>query len=86
MEEFYASYINLNIKHLENSPKTVIVLVNSCPTDPFSSDGKLYSTKRNKQFHGFGITSVRNIVKRYNGEMEQYYKEDTKEFHTVILM
>ena len=85
-EEFYVSYINLNIKHLENSTKTVIVLVNSCPTDPFSSDGKLYSTKRNKQFHGFGITSVRNIVKRYNGEMEQYYKEDTKEFHTVILM
>lgn len=84
-EAFYAAFITLDIKH-SNTNQTLIVLVNSCPTDPFSKDGKLFTTKTDKQFHGYGLRSVRNIVERNNGNMEQYYKEDNNEFHTIILM
>ncbi len=84
-EDFYASFITLDVKH-SNTNQTLIVLVNSCPTDPFSKDGRLLTTKADKQFHGYGLRSVRNIVERNNGNIEQYYKEDGNEFHTIILM
>lgn len=84
-EDFYASFITLDVKH-SNTNQTLIVLVNSCPTNPFSKDGRLLTTKADKQFHGYGLRSVRNIVERNNGNIEQYYKEDGNEFHTIILM
>lgn len=84
-EAVYAAFITLDIKH-SNTHQTLIVLVNSCPTDPFSNDGKLYTTKSNKQFHGYGLRSVQKIVAKNNGNMEQYYKADGNEFHTIILM
>lgn len=84
-EDFYASYITLDVKH-SNTNQTLIVLVNSCTADPFSRDGRLLTTKSNKRFHGYGLRSVRNIVERNNGSIEQYYKEECNEFHTIILM
>lgn len=84
-EDFYASFITLDVKH-SNTNQTLIVLVNSCTTDPFSRDGRLLTTKSDKRFHGYGLRSVRNIVERNNGSIEQYYKEERNEFHTIILM
>ena len=84
-EDFYASFITLDVKH-SNTNQTLIVLVNTCTADPFSRDGRLLTTKSNKRFHGYGLRSVRNIVERNNGSIEQYYKEECNEFHTIILM
>lgn len=76
--------IELSIKQINNTGHTLITLVNSCDSDPFSPDGKLYTSKPNSQFHGYGIYSVQTIIKKYNGYMEQYYNNDLHEFHTII--
>lgn len=83
-EDAYAAFIELRVKHVENSSSILITLTNSCDSDPFSPDGRLYTTKNDKEFHGYGINSIHGIVDKYNGIMEQYYKEDSNEFHTII--
>lgn len=83
----YAAFISLEIKPFHNdNRKTLIKLVNSCAYNPFSSGGKLYTTKPDKRFHGYGVRSIHRIVDYYHGDMEQYYEETRKEFHTVILV
>ncbi|MEE1034102.1 MAG: GHKL domain-containing protein, partial [Agathobacter sp.] len=34
--------------------------------------------KPNPQFHGFGVKSIANVVKRYDGEMTFYYDDPSK--------
>ena len=60
---------------------------NSCRKNPFNNlDRKLISTKSNSAGHGFGIKSMKRIVKKYNGDMEIYYDEEEKVFHTIITL
>ena len=50
-------------------------------------NGNLLPTKKpNPQFHGFGMRSIENIVKKYNGEMTFYFDDPTKTFHTIIML
>lgn len=79
--------IDLNIHRPENSASTMIALINSCQSDPFDPDsGKLRSHKQNPMRHGYGLRSIERTVKRYDGTMTMYYKDDEKEFHTIILI
>lgn len=79
--------IDLNIQRPENSVSTMIALINSCQSDPFDPDsGKLRSHKQNPMRHGYGLRSIERTVKRYDGTMTMYYKDDEKEFHTIILI
>lgn len=47
---------------------------------------RLPTKKPNPQFHGFGMRSIENIVKKYNGEMTFYFDDPTKTFHTIIML
>ena len=79
------SYIEVNICKRENTPFVLITVVNSCRVNPFSnSGGKLISTKPDKHAHGFGTKSIKSICKKYNGDIQMYYNEESLTFHTVI--
>lgn len=53
----------------------------------YDKNGNLLPTKKpNPQFHGFGMRSIENIVKKYNGEMTFYFDDPTKTFHTIIML
>jgi len=81
------TFIELHISPRENSPFTVLTLTNSCRTNPFSpKTGKLITRKKDSMRHGYGIKSIKRIVKKYNGEIQMYYDEETLTFHTIIAL
>ena len=86
-ENIPEGYIELFVRKQEKSPYTVITLINSCRTNPFSKqDGTLITTKPDKIRHGFGLKSIRKTVNKYQGDMMQYYDNETATFHTVITL
>lgn len=52
-----------------------IEISNSCEKVPEIIDGEILTTKREKEFHGYGLKSVKRIVKKYDGEMTMQVKE-----------
>ncbi len=80
-------YIELSITQQKNASLTVLSLINSCPENPFSSKtGRLVSSKKDSLRHGYGIRSIDRVVKAYHGDMQMYYEEERREFHTVITL
>lgn len=80
-------YIEINTNKRENTPFVVITVVNSCRTTPFlPQSNQLITAKPDKQKHGFGIKSIRKIVKKHHGDIQMYYNEDTLTFHTIITL
>ncbi|MGN0327385.1 MAG: sensor histidine kinase [Lachnospira sp.] len=80
------SYISLSITTVESSKSILITLINSCDTNPFSSDGKLRTNKKDDKFHGYGLKSIKNTIEKYDGNIEQYYDQNEYLFHTIILL
>ena len=65
----------------------MLSLINSCRENPFSGkNGRLITTKKDFLRHGYGILSIERVVKAYSGEMQMYYEEEKKEFHTIITL
>ena len=53
------------ILQIENSYKNIV-----------KSQGKLQTTKKEKQGHGIGLESVREVAERYNGIMQIDYEDN----------
>ena len=66
---------------------SIIIVSNSCDTNPMS-DGKTLpvTTKGNKQLHGFGLKSVRNTLKKYNGDISFDYDDREKVFIVTVMV
>ena len=60
-----------------------IVVINSSDTPP---EKNLKTTKQNKKLHGVGLKSVTKTLKKYGGELEWEYNNDTKEFITTVIL
>lgn len=81
------SFIEINVEKRNNTPITLITIINSCRTSPFLNQGKnLITHKPDKSKHGFGIKSIRKIVQKYNGNMEMYYNDSSSTFHVIIML
>lgn len=78
------AFIELHITRKENAPHTVLTVQNSCAENPFDSHGKLVSHKKDSARHGLGLKSIQRTIENYNGDMDIYYEETTKTFHTVV--
>lgn len=62
----------------------IITCTNSCDKKPQAIGKMLKSTKTDDGLHGLGVKSIRRIVKKYNGDFEWSYDENTKEFVVCI--
>ncbi len=81
------SYIDLSVIPREGTPFTLITVINSCRTNPFSPEtGQLVTHKKDASRHGYGIKSINRIVAKYNGEIQMYYDKETLTFHTIIAL
>ncbi|MFZ1779189.1 GHKL domain-containing protein [Agathobacter rectalis] len=52
----------------------------------YDQDGLPVSHKANKGRHGFGIKSIKKVVKQYHGNLQMYYDNDSGTFHTIITL
>lgn len=79
--------IELSIGKQDSSPYTVITLLNSCLSSPYSKDGrKLISRKKNSSRHGYGMKSIERVASRYDGETETHFDPESGAFQTVIML
>lgn len=77
--------IDLTIKQ-NNLNFVVINLCNSCSIKPIFKNGELKTTKKNKEIHGFGIKSIRRIIKNYDGSIDFSFNSDTQQFSTTVIL
>ncbi len=79
-------YIEL---HIDTQPgySLFLSLVNTCAVPPQSDGGNGFvSKKTGKLLHGIGLQSIRQIIKKYHGEIRQEYEEETHLFTTNVLL
>ena len=63
------------------------MITNSCDIQPeFNSSGELKTTKENSKLHGFGIKSVKNALKKYNGDLSLEYERESGEFIATVML
>lgn len=81
------SFLELSISERAGTNFTIITLTNSCRKNPFSGHKKiLKTTKFDVKHHGYGMKIIEKVVKKYHGEMQAYYSEDSYTFHTIITL
>ncbi len=81
------SYIDLSVTYNENATLTMLTMINSCYQNPYSDKaGKLTTTKQNHLRHGYGLKSIQRIVKKYHGNMQTYFDENSMTFHTILTL
>lgn len=63
------------IKVIMNPYKDYLFIEISNPSiiNPIDEDGKLRTTKKDKENHGFGIKSIESVVEKYNGMLSYEY-------------
>ncbi len=61
-----------------------ILVSNSIETSVLTDNENLETSKKDKELHGIGIKTIKEIVKKYDG-MIQFYEEE-KEFCCHILL
>lgn len=57
---------------------------NSCLTKPIFEKDNLLTLKRDKNFHGWGLKSVKSTVHKYDGSLDFKYLQDKQLFRTVL--
>ena len=81
------SFIELTVQKKENSPFLIIILINSCQNTPvYNPEGLPISHKSDNGRHGFGIKSIKKVVKQYHGNLQMYYDNDSGTFHTILTL
>lgn len=63
----------------------VLTCTNSCDRSPIIQNHTLLTSKKDSAFHGYGIKSIKKIVKKYNGNYEWDYDINEKEFTTTVI-
>ena len=66
--------INVSIRYINSM--LMIKTVNSISESPIVKDGKLLTKKRDKSKHGIGLSSVQNVVSKYEGCMKFEFNEE----------
>ncbi len=86
-KELPDALIELKITDNEASHTAVISVSNTCRTAPETGRNKLPSTtKQDKIRHGFGTRSMRRISEKYDGDIQTYFDNENKIFHTIIML
>jgi sensor histidine kinase regulating citrate/malate metabolism len=73
IEDISRRYINV----IMNPYKDYLFIEISNPSifNPIGEDGKLRTTKKDKENHGFGIKSIKQVVEKYDGMLNYEYQD-----------
>lgn len=75
-------YIQVKIKY--DRECLVVKIVNSFDGKIMIKRGKIQTRKENREFHGIGLQSVKNVVDKYQGDLQYEYKDNR--FSVVVLI
>ena len=75
--------ILLETKRINNFD--VLSVSNSCDNEPKIINKNLFTVKADKTMHGLGTKSIKNTLKKYNGDFEWNYNESERIFTTTIM-
>lgn len=75
-------YIELLIQKTEKG--CIINCENSIGNRPIVKSGKFITSKENSILHGIGTENIKDIVAKYNGEIEFEYDEDAFNVHVLL--
>lgn len=64
--------------------QSLIKVVNTVDNDILKNNPNMETTKLDREFHGYGIESMRLLVKKYNGYLSFNQEED--EFSLLIVL
>lgn len=65
----------INVEIWQKETFLFFKVTNTAAENPFDKEGKLYSSKKNSAIHGFGIKNIRETVLKYNGELNNSFKD-----------
>lgn len=65
---------------------SVIILSNSSDCPPKTADGSLITSKRNSASHGYGLKSVKQALKNYEGDFDWTYDDQKKRFTVTVML
>ena len=83
-EQSESKWVMLNTVH--RNAYSVIILSNSCDTQPKQSRGRLLSTKSDASLHGFGLKSVAKAISKYQGDFEWSYDAEKHTFTVTVMI
>ena len=66
-------FVSLTAK--TNGNYVLLEICNNTATAPHIVDGRIATTKQNKQFHGFGLESIQRLAQQYDGESFLDYQD-----------
>lgn len=64
----------------------VIIITNSCNSEPIVKEHRLLTTKKDSAAHGLGLKSVSTALKKYDGDINWEYFEDKHEFISTVMV
>lgn len=64
----------------------VVVISNRCDTPPSTHGGRLVSSKEDKKLHGYGLKSVAQTLKKYDGDFSWDYNEMEHTFVVTVMI
>ncbi len=76
----------ISVSIFRNQGYEVLKVQNSCDSKPQSKNGKLLTTKKEKQLHGYGTQSVIKTVDKYDGMFDWEYSENERIFTVTVAM
>ena len=80
-------FIDLRVQGHRSGGLVTIRLTNTCAQEPKPDrTGGFITQKEDVEQHGLGQKSILSTVRRYSGNMRQFYSKAEKEFHTVIYL
>lgn len=77
---------NISLETAKRNSYCIIIITNSCDIPPKEVGGKLVTSKLNRNSHGYGLRSVRKVLKKYEGDFEWAYDKTNKTFTVTVMV
>ncbi len=74
----------ISVKITENAGMKLLSVENYCSNSPVFRNGLPETSKEDKNFHGFGVRSIRYIVEKYQGEVSMDVKDEVFRLHAIF--
>lgn len=79
------AYIDVCINYIPDKELLVVKEINSCQDTVKCDSGRWVTTKKGQKYHGYGLLSVDEVLKRHGATMELYQDQQNNSVHTVIV-